>query len=190
MIIGPSDYLIDVAQKLIPRSYHQLRDWKRPWKDRPGLWGDYCCCPSGKSSSPSSFCGCSSLVKGTNYHLTFSNSGTCPAIDAQTFLLTYRGVTANGYDWNIFGGPGPGSFQCCQAGGLRQYDINFGCNGTTPPFPCNNAFLSVSTKITGNPCGGVTATCCFGGGTIVSCQCNPINFVFSWDTGATATVTL
>lgn len=64
--------------------WREPRDWRRPWRDRPGFIGTAGCCCGG-------ICLCS-LDSTTTLHVTFANSGNCASLDGRTFTLTKFGT--------------------------------------------------------------------------------------------------
>lgn len=85
-------------QRTLREDWREPRDWRRPWRERPGFFqGNATCdchCSSAAPSSPSSAlptytCTCAGnpLTLPTNLTLTM-HASTCPGLDGQTVTLT------------------------------------------------------------------------------------------------------
>lgn len=143
----------------LPRAVWWMpRNWRRPWRDKPGL---ICCCQSSASSSSSACMApcsqCSPILSlPCILHFTYASSD---CIDPNTGVL---GVYCNATLPAIFNGTNWVSTLICD--GVSHNTI-FVCGGVHAPFTL----------------GGTFAEATFGAS---SSTCNPLNIVFNTTTSS------
>lgn len=174
-------------RSVLREDYREPREWSRPWEPK----GLICCC-KGKSAPSSPISGiqipcCPGIGLPTVIHVTFSNSGGCPAIDGQTFALTnnLEGHTSIWSNANSATTPPGGGWIGPQLPATIIY-VNF-------KMSCDPILGHACTDITlvsfeKNTLGTTVGSQCGSGfslGTdkckwsLVSCSCSPFNLVYN-----------
>lgn len=184
---------------LLPREdWRDARDWRRPWRDKPGFSG--CCCKSAPSSpAPNCFSACCGPQPSSTLHLTIgaqqtpnqgcSHATPVPGFDNQ--IVTMSLISQSSCIWKgdlICGSGVPPAGNC--GGGAS------GCDGTNhfyffccthPPCVSLSPAMLIAGAYTNN---GNTIT--LNGTTIhyvtswfMSGTCSPVNFTGTLNSGST-----
>lgn len=167
---------------LLRAAWWMPRNWRRPWRDKPGIF--WCCCKSAPSSGPAMIqkCGCSVP---TTVHVTFgADLPACPCLSGVTLALHYYAAGSVT--------PGQGTFGACNNltdgwygwfSALGTGDQFINCPSITPPgdpsfclvLSCSGSHWILS--IPGGAMGSSQAATTF------TFTCSPLNIQFDGSTG-------